>query len=507
MIITIDEGTTSTRALMISSSGEILAIVQKEINQIYPQVGWVEHDPLEIWNKTLSCCRELINKLLSEGSIQKSDIKGIAITNQRETSIIWDPRTGKPVYNAIVWQCKRTDTYCKELSKIEIAAKVNFKDYTRAKTGLILDSYFSATKIHWLLENIVKPQNLELDKLCFGTIDTWLIWNLTLGREHLTDATNASRTMLYNIHEDKWDNNILKQLDIPTSLLPRVIESNGDFGSSPLFKDLVDRELPIKAVLGDQQAALYAYNNEAKITYGTGTFILVPNKTINYITNEAGTLSNEIQSSIKKIQNEDRENISINLPTTPQGLLESIAFKTNQTKAYTLEASIFTGGAIVQWLRDGLKLIKQSSEIEKLAANDNAGVYLIPALTGLGAPYWRGDVQGAIFGITRGTDSTHIARAALESIAYQVKDAISDQNLSMINVDGGASKNNTLMQFQADLLQVAIKRHSESEMTALGVARMTGDVELTLTVEKVFEPKGNLDAKYQEWQRYVNKLL
>lgn len=510
MIITIDEGTTSTRALMISQSGEILGTVQKEINQIYPNPRWVEQDPLEIWNKTLACARELVQNLITNQNFNKEDIQGIAITNQRETTIVWDPKTGKPVYNAIVWQCKRTADLCKELRETSINPQINWSEYIRAKTGLIIDSYFSATKIHWILNHV---PDLNPEELCFGTIDSWLIWNLTLGREHLTDYSNASRTMLWDIHEDKWDSLILDKLKIPTSLLPRVIESNGDFGSSPLFKDLLGRELPIKAVLGDQQAALYAYKNEAKITYGTGVFILNPSTHVKYQNAAEQTLNNEIQSSLSKIKNEDREKISINSQIKNPKLLESIGFKTNQDKLLVLEASIFSGGSIIQWLRDELEIIQSSSEIEALASlvEDNGGVYLIPAFSGLGAPFWQEDIQAALFGLRRSSNKSHIARASLEAIAYQVKAALDvmDSNLkpSSLNVDGGASKNDLLMQFQADLLQIPIKRYTETEMTALGVALMTGDVELKLSVDKVFEPKNNYENEYQTWVSLLGKLL
>lgn len=498
-ILTIDEGTTSTRALLISESGQILDIVQKSISQHYPQPGWVEHDPLEIWNKTLACCREIITKNLAENKITKESISGIAITNQRETTIIWNPKTGKPVYNAIVWQCRRTSERCKELSEDTINGK-SFAGYIRAKTGLIVDSYFSATKIEWILK-----RNDDKD-LLFGTIDTWLIWNLTLGREHLTDSSNASRTMLYDIYQDNWDKNILDKLNIPITLLPKVIESNGDFGSSPLFKDLLDREIPIKAVLGDQQAALYAYNNECKCTYGTGTFVMMPFK---------HSILNTADLKQKTRIGDERDDISFAPDTDSPGLLKSSAYKIQTEKALALEGSIFVGGSIVQWLRDEMKFIDQSSEIEALAKSvpDNGGVYLIPALAGLGAPYWRGDVRGTIFGITRGTNRGHIARAALESIAYSVRDVIEAldsqlrSSITQLNVDGGATKNDSLMQFQADLLQIPIKRYTETEMTALGVAKMTGDIELNLKAERVFQPETNLDENYKIWKKHIGKLL
>ncbi len=505
-VLTIDEGTTSTRALLISSSGAILDIVQKDITQHYPQAGWVEHDPLEIWEKTLACCREIISRNLAEGKITKESISGIAITNQRETTIIWNPRTGKPIYNAIVWQCRRTTERCEELKKTKISG-VNFTDYIRSKTGLLVDAYFSATKIEWILNHATVP--FVHNEIMFGTIDSWLIWNLTLGREHLTDSSNASRTMLYDIHEDQWDIEILKHLNISPNILPKLMTSNGEFGSSPLFQDLLGHELPIKAVLGDQQAAFYAYNGEAKCTYGTGTFVMLP-----YGTKIESSILNTKEQSKTQLGGE-RDQMSFSIVNDNEGLLKSSGYKTQSEKALVLEGSIFVGGSIVQWLRDELKFIEKSFDIEALANSvaDNGGVYLIPALAGLGAPYWRGDVRGTIFGMTRGTNRAHIARAALESIAYRVRDVIEalDPKLRIkithLNVDGGASKNDTLMQFQADLLQIPVQRYTETEMTALGVAKMTGDIELKLKAERVFQPQSNLDENYKVWQQYISKVL
>lgn len=475
MIITIDEGTTSTRALLISNTGAIVDFVQKEITQIYPQASWVEHDPLEIWELTLACCKELISQTLASGKVKANDFEGIAITNQRETTIIWNKHTGKPVYNAIVWQCKRTSDYCKSLK-----TQKKLSEYINQKTGLIIDSYFSATKISWILDHVVRiNKNINLDDLLFGTIDTWLIWNLT--GKHLTDTTNASRTMLYDIHEGKWDDLLIATFGIPQTLLPEVLASNDSFGSTELFKDLLDKPLEIKAVLGDQQAAFYAYNCEAKITYGTGTFVLLPH---------SGDLA--------------------------KGLVLTNAYtKTSKEKKLGFEGSIFVGGSIVQWLRDELGFIKTSSEIEALAAQvkDNGGVYLIPALAGLGAPYWDENARGTIFGLTRGSNKAYIARAALESMAYSVRDvfeALDDKtknSIEYINVDGGASKNDFLMQFQADLLQKPIRRFTEAEMTALGVAKMTGLIELNLKPERIFEPQNKLDNLYSIWKKYISVIL
>ena len=516
MIITIDEGTTSTRALLIDQNGKIQLTVQKEIEQHYPQAAWVEHDANEIWQKTLGACRELIAQALKIG-FNKEDITGIAITNQRETSIIWDPKTGKPIHNAIVWQCRRTSDYCNSIKNQTIAKNQNLTNYIKAKTGLEIDAYFSATKIKWLLENKAKKYDLKKLKpgeLMFGTIDTWLIWNLTLGREHLTDATNASRTMLYDIHENKWDENLLDFFAIPKEILPRVQASNASYNSSPLFQDLLDKELPIKAVIGDQQAAFYAYNNQAKITYGTGTFVLIPGKTLNTKVNDKSFNETITKDQIAK----ERETILITEPKKHKGLLESIAYKKNDCELFQtnqLEGSIFVGGSIVQWLRDELKIIEKSSEIESLAnqVTDTNGVFLIPALAGLGAPFWQGHIRGSIFGLTRATNKAHIARAALESIAFRVRDIFevldkeNKEQIDIIHVDGGASKNDTLLQFQANLLQKTIRRYTETEMTALGAAKMTGEVTVNLEIDKEFKAQENLDSYYKEWQSYLNLLL
>ena len=508
-VLTIDEGTTSTRALLIDAQGKILDIVQKEITQYYPQPGWVEHDATEIWDKTLACCRELIKQNLDACKINKDSIKSIAITNQRETTIVWNPRSGKPIHNAIVWQCRRTSDRCKELSKTKIG-NIDFTDYIKAKTGLIPDAYFSATKLEWILNN--RQTNAEAGQSCpllFGTIDTWLVWNLSLGRAHLTEPSNASRTMLYDINENKWDEEILKTLNIDKLMLRDVIDCNGDFNSSPLFQDLTDQELPIKAVLGDQQAALYAYDNQAKCTYGTGTFVMIPQKS-----SWRGADATR-QTSLKSKIGEERDSMSFSLATNNDGLLKSTAYRTNSSQAFALEGSIFIGGSIVQWLRDELKFIDKSADIEALAneVSDNGGVYLIPALAGLGAPFWDGDVRGTIFGITRGSNKAHIARAALESIAYRVRDVFEAldpglrKSITKLNVDGGASLNDTLMQFQADLLQIPIQRYTETEMTALGVAKMTGDIKLKLKAEKIFEPHKSFEKEYSEWGKYLNLLL
>lgn len=486
MILTIDQGTTSSRALVIDKAGKVLAIAQKEFKQIYPQPAWVEHDPKEIWQTTLEVCREAIGKL-----DKPEEIKGLAITNQRETTIVWDKNTGEPVYNAIVWQCRRTADYCTEMK-----ANTKFAESVREKTGLLIDSYFSAPKISWIL-NKDKRHGLDdasskaldkkisevgIDNLLFGTIDTWILWNLTEGKSHLTEPSNASRTMVYNIEKGSWDKDLLNELNIPDSILPTVIASNSLFGRTALFKDLVGKDLDIKAILGDQQAAWYGHKSMPKITYGTGSFVLLPQQDAALV----------------------------------DGLVTTIGYQKESTTKKVLEASIFVAGAIVQWLRDGLKIIKKSSDVEALAAQvkDNGGVYLVPALVGLGAPHWQEQVRGTIFGISRGTSDAHIARAALESIAFSVKDAFHqlekqnpDLKLEAINVDGGASKNDFLMQFQADLLGIEIHRFDETEMTALGVARMTGNVDYEMQPEKVFKPQRDLSDQYQTWSGYLQKLL
>lgn len=516
MILTIDEGTTSTRALMIAPDGQILSLKQKELKQIYPKPGWVEHDPHEIWLNTLAVCREVIQECKEKYS-DSLKIESIAITNQRETTVIWDPKTGKAIHNAIVWQCRRTSEICSKLKEQNLKNKnlsskdkaTRLEDYIKSATGLPIDSYFSGTKIKWIQENV--KDNLE--GLMFGTIDTWLIWNLTLGRNHLTEPSNACRTMLFNIHESKWDETILDELGIPKEILPEVINSQDDYGSSPLFKDLIDDELSIKAVLGDQQAALYAYE-DVKITYGTGTFVLIPGKKTKREKETTEAFTKDIDATKSKIDNESRESFHVKQNDSNKGLVESVALRTDKENNFCIEGSIFVGGSIVQWLRDELGFIKDSAEIEALAnsVDDNGGVYLIPALAGLGAPFWQENARGTIFGVTRATNKAHIARAAQESIAFRVRDIFEvldpeiKKEIKYLNVDGGASKNDSLMQFQADLLQIPVKRFTESEMTALGAAKMTGDIKLDLKVEKIFEPKANLDKEYCNWQKYI-KLL
>ena len=501
--LTIDEGTTSTRALLIADDGNICGIAQQEFTQIFPQAGWVEHDAEEIWTKTLEVARTVITacdaslrgerqfdkaihnrsprdkaiKITVNQKINPSDITNIAITNQRETTVVWDKTTAKPVHNAIVWQCRRTSDYCAELR-----LDTKFADLVRKRTGLYIDSYFSGPKLRWILS-----KNHDDKPLAFGTIDTWLIYKLTEGRSHLTEPSNASRTMLYDIVAGKWSDEILGKLKIPHALLPEVVPSNSNFGSSDLFTDLIGHSLPITGVLGDQQAALYAYHAShsnslsSKVTYGTGTFVLV-----------------EAPEFILR-----------------DGLVTTVFYDDGINRHYAIEGSVFVGGALVQWLRDGLQIIESSSEIESLASlvPDHGGVYFVPALAGLGAPYWREDIRGTIFGISRGTQRAHIARAALEAMAFRVRDifeALGGIKPAQLNVDGGASANNLLMQFQADLLGIPVQRYSEKEMTALGAAiiAQTGRGEkIKMRKETCFEPRIDLEKRYAEWKAYVRKLL
>jgi len=437
-ILALDQGTTSSRAIIVNKAGQISAIAQKEFRQIFPKPGWVEHDPVDIWSSQRAVVSEASAKL----GLENEDFAAIGITNQRETTIIWDRKTGKPVYNAIVWQDRRTSKYCDELRAESHAALI------QTKTGLVLDAYFSATKIRWILENVEGVrERAEAGELAFGTVDSWLIWNLTKGELHLTDITNASRTMLFNIHELKWDEELLKLFGIPESLLPEVRSCSETYGKSTWG-------IPITGVAGDQQAGLFGQMaiepGMVKNTYGTGCFVM------------ANTGNKPVASK--------------------NNLLTTIAWQINGKVHYALEGSIFIAGALVQWLRDGLDLIRNANEIEKLAntESDNGGVYIVPAFTGLGAPHWDQDARGMMIGITRGTTRGHIARASLESICYQSRDVIeamqSDAEIPIkeLRVDGGASANNTLMQIQADALNVDVIRPELQESTALGAAYFAG---------------------------------
>ena len=442
-ILALDQGTSSSRAIVFDHNGQTKAVAQKEFTQIFPKPGWVEHNPMEIWSSQASVIAEAITSI----DINGLDIAGIGITNQRETTIVWDAETGEPVYNAIVWQDRRTSEYCDSL-KAE-----GYTDRIRSKTGLIIDAYFSATKIRWILENVPGARGkAEQGKLRFGTVDTWLIWMLTRGEVHVTDVSNASRTMVYNIHDLCWDKELLELFGIPASMMPQVKSSSEVYGYTKTT--LFAHEVPIAGIAGDQQAALFGQMctepGSVKNTYGTGCFLLM-------------------NSGEKPI-------------TSSNNLLTTIAWKIGDTVNYALEGSIFVAGSVVQWLRDGLGIIRSSSEVEALAASvpDNGGVYFVPALTGLGAPYWDQYAKGCMYGISRGTTAAHIARAALEGIAFQTMDIVNAMQkdagveLAGLKVDGGASRNNLLMQFQADILGTSVIRPEVTETTALGAAYLAG---------------------------------
>jgi glycerol kinase len=441
-LLALDQGTTSSRAIVFDASGRIVKTVQKEFTQIYPQAGWVEHDPDEIWSSQLAVAVQAMN----ECGLPPRSVVAAGITNQRETTILWDRRTGQPVYNAIVWQDRRTAGYCDELRRAGAEAEV------QSRTGLLLDPYFSGTKLRWILENVPGVRRrAESGELAFGTVDTWLIWRLTGGAVHATDPSNASRTLLFNIHTGRWDEEMLRLLGIPPQVLPEVRPSSGSFGV--IANSTFPGSMPISGVAGDQQAALFGQAcfepGVTKNTYGTGCFMLM-------------------QTGKDPVASKNR-------------LLTTVAWDAGG-REYALEGSVFIGGAVVQWLRDGLKLIRASEDVEKLAATvkDNGGVYLVPAFAGLGAPHWDAYARGAILGITRGVTDGHIARAALESIAFQVADLVaamesdSGIHLGELRVDGGASRNNLLLQFQADLLGVPVIRPSVTETTALGAAYLAG---------------------------------
>ncbi|MFZ5941321.1 MAG: glycerol kinase GlpK [Bacteroidota bacterium] len=442
-ILALDQGTTSSRAIIFSQSGQIAGVAQKEFRQYFPKPGWVEHDPQEIWSSQASVATEVI----TGAGITPDMIAAIGITNQRETTIVWNRHTGEPVYRAIVWQDRRTADICDELTR------KGYGEMVRNKTGLVIDAYFSGTKIRWILDNVEEARELaEKGDLCFGTVDSWLVWKFTRGKKHITDVTNASRTMLFNIHTLQWDNELLELLNIPGSLLPEVKSSSELYGETS--GDSFGYHIPIAGIAGDQQAALFGQlclsEGMAKNTYGTGCFLVM--------------------------NTGDKPVISQN------NLLSTIAWQVNGKTAYALEGSIFVAGAVIQWLRDGLQIITSASETAELARSvaDNGGVYFVPALTGLGAPHWDQYARGALFGLTRGAGRAHIVRAALESIAYQVHDvvaAMADDTglwLSELRVDGGAVANNFLMQFQSDMLGARVVRPAVKETTALGAAYLAG---------------------------------
>jgi glycerol kinase len=459
-ILALDQGTTSSRALLFDQAGNIRYTAQKEFTQIFPKPGWVEHDPVEIWSSQAGVAAEAISGL----GINGTQISGIGITNQRETTIVWDRQTGEPVYNAIVWQDRRTAGYCDELNN------QGYAEIIRRKTGLVIDAYFSGTKIKWILDHVKGARKkAERGELAFGTVDTWLVWKLTRGRTHVTDVSNASRTLLYNIHSLEWDQELLDLMEIPAAMMPRVASSSEiyDHTNTTIFASKV----PIAGIAGDQQAALFGQmcleEGMVKNTYGTGCFMLMNTGTKPFIS-----------------QNK---------------LLTTIAWQINGQTIYALEGSVFMGGAIVQWLRDGLGIIKSSSEIEALSASakDNGGLYFVPSFTGMGAPYWDQYARGMMIGLSRGTDRSHIARAALEGIAFQTMDVLKvmelDTNLKIkqLRVDGGACANNLMMQFQADILNSAVIRPKIIETTAMGAAYLAG------LATGFWE---NMDVLKQQWQ-------
>lgn len=483
-ILALDQGTTSSRAIIFSKSGKIEAIAQKEFKQIYPHSGWVEHDPKEIWASQLSVFTEVMAKL----KITPKHIKGIGITNQRETTIIWDRNTGEPVYNAIVWQDRRTANYCKKLEK------EGYSDTIQQKTGLRIDSYFSASKINWILEHVEGVrERANRGELAFGTVDTWIIWNLTDGKVHVTDVSNASRTMLYNIETLNWDEELLKLFDIPKSLLPKVASSSEVYGYTS--GQILSSVVPIAGIAGDQQAALFGQmctkKGMAKNTYGTGCFLLM--------------------------------NIGSKPIFSKNNLVTTIAWKIGDKVTYALEGSVFIGGAVIQWLRDELGIIKTAAEVERLATSvkDSDGVYLVPAFSGLGAPHWNPYARGSLLGLSRGTNVAHIARAALEGIAFQVTDVLtamqSDSQIEVkeLRVDGGASANNFLMQTQANFINATTVRPEVIETTALGAAYLAGlavgfwpsieEIAEQWQLDTIFKPIGDDRVKQslREWKRAV----
>lgn len=487
-ILSIDAGTTSSRALIFDKSGNEIAKSQNEFKQYFPKEGWVEHDPLEIWSSQ----KEALQNVLKAQTISTHEIMGIGITNQRETTIVWNKETGKPIYNAIVWQDRRTSEFCAELKSKGYEPLVN------SKTGLLLDPYFSGTKINWILENIAGArQKAKEGKLLFGTVDTWLIWNLSGGKKHITDPSNASRTMLFDIHKNCWDAELLALLDIPENMLPQIVESASNEAEAQL--EGWERPIPIYAIAGDQQAALFGQlcfsPGDVKNTYGTGCFCMMH-------TGKTPVISNN-------------------------KMLTTIAWQMSGEVEYALEGSVFIGGALIQWLRDGIELIKNASDIEALATsvNDNGGVTFIPALTGLGAPYWDANATGGIMGLTRGTKKGHIARAALEAIAIRSMEIIvemqKDSGIQFTNlkVDGGACKNNLLMQIQADLLNTKVIRPKTTETTALGIAFMAGlscgfwknkdTIKKLWEEEKTFDPvtSDTNSALIALWNSRIQKIL
>lgn len=484
-ILALDQGTTSSRAIVFGHDGSIVSVAQKEFKQIFPQPGWVEHDPEEIWSTQLGVAAEAITK----AGLTTENIHAIGITNQRETTVVWHRNTGKPIYNAIVWQDRRTADFCDELKR------KNLHILIQQRTGLVADAYFSASKIKWILDNVEGARaKAEKGELCFGTVDTWLLWNLTKGQVHATDVSNASRTMLMNLHTLQWDGELEKIFDIPGNMLPQIRSSSEVYGVTQNI--LTATNIPIAGIAGDQQSALFGQmctkQGMVKNTYGTGCFMLMN-------TGEKAVISHN-------------------------NLLTTVAWKISGKTEYALEGSVFIAGAVVQWLRDGLGIIRSSSDVEKLAAkvNDSEGVYVVPAFTGLGAPYWNQHARGTMVGITRGTTASHIAKAALDSIAYQTADVLkameADAGISIaeLRVDGGATVNNGLMQFQSDILHTSVVRPKITETTALGAAYLAGlatgywssidEIQEQWKVERRFEPQleeEKRSALYDGWLKAV----
>lgn len=487
-VISLDQGTTSSRAIIFDRDQNIVGISQKEFKQIYPKEGWVEHDPMEIWATQYGVLQEVMAKT----NITQENVAAIGITNQRETTIVWDKITGEPIYNAIVWQCRRTADICDKVKEDGL------EEYIKENTGLVIDAYFSASKVKWILDNVSGArEKAENGELLFGTVDTWLVWKLTGGKAHVTDYTNASRTMIYNIKNLCWDEKLLEYFNIPKSMLPKVCNSSEIYGYANLGSKGGIR-VPVSGIAGDQQAALFGQacfnEGEAKNTYGTGCFLLM------------NTGEHRIKSK--------------------SGLITTIAIGLNGKIKYALEGSVFVGGAVIQWLRDELALINDASDSEYFASKveDSAGVYVVPAFVGLGAPYWDMYARGAILGLTRGSNRNHIIRASLESIAYQTRDVLeamshdSGFNIEILKVDGGASNNDFLMQFQSDLIGTEVVRPKVTETTALGAAYLAGlavgywkdkdEIREKYKYDKEFLPqidKNKIDKYYTGWKKAVER--
>jgi glycerol kinase len=488
-ILSLDQGTTSSRAIIFDQQGAIIAVAQKEFTQIFPQPGWVEHDPNEIWSTQLGVAAEAI----SQAGLTVENIAAIGITNQRETTVVWERATGKPIYNAIVWQDRRTAAFCDEIKRKQLDKVI------QQKTGLVIDAYFSATKVKWILDNVAGArEKADKGELCFGTIDTWLLWNLTKGQIHATDVSNASRTMLCNIHTLQWDGELEKIFTVPGNMLPQIRSSSEVYGHTQNI--LSAKNIPIAGIAGDQQSALFGQlctqPGMVKNTYGTGCFMLM--------------------------------NTGEKPVASKNNLLTTVAWKVNGITHYALEGSVFIAGAVVQWLRDGLGIIQKSADVEALAAKveTNDGVYVVPAFTGLGAPHWNQDARGIITGLTRGSNASHIARAALESIAYQTMDVLkameADSGISIkeLRVDGGATANDLLMQFQSDILNTKVLRPTVTETTALGAAYLAGlavgywksveEIQQQWQIDKTFTPNMDDDKRNSlcnGWQKAVKTAL